>query len=191
MIVLGIDPDTTHTGVGLIKDGRAIYAKLVEVPNRKAKVRERILRMIDAVDEFLADFRINHPEGTQIGKIVVEGQRHRTNGKARAQDMIHLAQVAGAIAGSCRSYWPGIEIEIPEPQEWKGSVKKAIFTRRVLKDLGLELSPRGGIQYTGSKTVVRVPGTTKLAEKDSSHPIDGLGLAHWGYLRTPLRSLRR
>ena len=191
MIVLGIDPDTKTTGLGLLNDGKPIYAHLIEVPDRKAKVNVRILRMVDAVESFLSNFRVEQPEGAAIEKIVIEGQRHRPGSKVRPQDLIHLAQVAGAIAGVCSALWPGVQIVMPEPTAWKGSVKKDVFTRRILKDLGLELSEKGGLQFADAKVTVRLPGTTKLKKSDSSHPIDGLGLALWGYRNTSLREMSR
>jgi hypothetical protein len=187
MIVLGIDPDTKTTGLGLLNDGRPIYAKLVAVAKRTEKIDQRKLSMINALTDFLTDFRIDQPEASQIERIVIEGQRHRPGSPVRPQDLIHLGQVAGALVGICRTLWPGVEILMPEPSDWKGSIRKDIFTRRILSNLDLELDERGGLAYKGSKPQVRVPGTPGLSKRDSSHPIDGLGLAHWGYLRLPLR----
>gem|GEM_PF-2552943 len=187
MIVLGIDPDTKTTGVGLVNAGSPIYAQLVTVPNKTAKVNVRILQMIDQMESFLSNFRVEQPEGASIAKIVVEGQRFRPGSPVRPQDLIHLAQVAGSIAGICRALWPGVEIVMPEPTDWKGSIKKATFTRRILKDLGLTIGADGGLVFVGSPIKLRLPGTTKLSKTDSSHPIDGLGMALWGYRMMPLR----
>lgn len=189
MIVLGIDPDTKTTGIGLLNDGRPIHARLIEVPKRRAPVGERILQMIDRLDDVLSDLRIDLPEGQHVERIIVEGQRHRPGSPVRAQDLIHLAQVAGIAAGLCRVLWPGREIVMPEPSDWKGSVRKDAFTRRILRDLELEHAPNGGLRYRGG--TVRVPGTPSLKKADATHVIDGLGLALWGWRTAPrIRSSR-
>lgn len=181
MIVLGFDPDTKTTGLGLTDGDRPIYAKLIAVPNRKAAMHTRRMAMVQAIYSQVAEFRDSHPDAQRVELIVIEGQRIRTYERVRPQDIVHLGQIAGAIAGVCRALWPGVAIAMPEPGDWKQSIRKDIFTRRLLKWMHLEHDERGGLRYVGGK--VRVPGTPGLNETDSSHVIDALGLARWGAMR--------
>lgn len=184
--ILGIDPDTKTVGIGVVssegESSWASYAHLLAVKNRKAPVRKRILELIHSTPETLKRLRMEVTELSCLDAIVVEGQRHRPHTAARAQDLIHLAQVAGILIGTCRELWPSAQIFFPEPAEWKGTIKKAVFTKRVLENLNLTHSTSTGLCFVGGN--LRVPGTTKITKADSSHVIDGLGLANWGIKKT-------
>lgn len=181
MIVLGIDPDTKTAGIGIAQDGKPIYGSLVAVKNARDPVARRINQMIDLLAQELTKVRMGDPEPVQIDKIVVEGQTHRTGSRVRPQDLIHLAQVAGMAVGICKELWPTIEIIIPPPADWKGSIPKAVFTKKLLRWLNITYDPRGGLRYRDGK--VRVPGTYTLPKAKATHVIDALGMARWGALR--------
>jgi len=177
MIVLGFDPDTKTTGFAMMRDKTPLHARLLAVPNRREPIATRRLKMVEVLSDFLSDFRIENPDAMHVDRIVVEGQRIRAGGRARPQDIVHLAQMAGAIVGACRMLWPQVEILVPEPQDWKGTVRKDVFTRRILRNLMLE-HQTGGLYYAGGH--VRVPGTVNLKQADVTHVVDALGLALWG-----------
>lgn len=178
MIVLAVDPDTTTIGWALTRDRVPVRAGLVEVPAR-TKVAQRKLDVMRAFERELSRLRTSDiPEFTSVDRIVVEGQRHRVGSKVRPQDLINLAQVAGFCAGVLQSLYPSAELVIPEPADWKGTVKKEAFTKRILADYDLVVTAEG-LCY--SKSTCRVPGTQGLRKAKATHVIDALGMARWGW----------
>lgn len=188
MIVLAVDPDTTTIGFAILRDAVPIRAALVEV-KAGGKVNDRKLRVMEAFDAEITRLQTVYelPELTRVDRIVVEGQRHRVGSKVRPQDLLNLAQVAGFCAGALLSRWPSAQLVIPEPAEWKGTIKKERFTQRILSDFGLAVTPEG-LMFVGS--TLRLPGTQGLRPSKATHVIDALGLAKWGY-RTASPEMRR
>jgi hypothetical protein len=186
LTILGIDPDTKTTGVGIVRGGRPVYGTLIEVPDRRAKIDKRRLTMADRVALWFANARLLLEEARSVDIVIVEGQRIYTPKPGekgpRPADILHLGQVAGMALGCARMAYPVAELQCPLPAKWKGTMKKAAFTKKALKELGLEVTDRG-LVFAGSKA--RVPGTVGLDPKDATHTIDALALAHWAYMRQP------
>jgi hypothetical protein len=185
MIVFGFDPGTKTAGFGVLNDGRPVHAHLFKAEKLRAKLDVRRLDIIQQVSDYLSDYRVEAPEAMDVERIIIESQTYRTGSPVRAQDLIHVGHLTGAMAGICRLLWPHVEIVIVRPEDWKASVPKAVMTKRILKDLGLAYDPRGGLSYVDG--TVRVPGSTTANKKDAGDVIDALGLAKWGY-RTRVRS---
>lgn len=183
-VVLAVDPDTTTVGWAITRDRIIIRAGLVSVPakGKAAQRKQAVMLAFQAEMERLRTSEI--PEFQAVDRIVVEGQTHRPGSPVRAQDLIHLAQVAGFCAGALRSLYPSAELLIPTPQEWKGSIAKAIFTKRILNDFEIDATD-AGLVYRGS--MIRVPGTQGLRKTKATHVLDALGLARWGWRTAPLR----
>lgn len=180
MNILGIDPDTKTTGLGIVVDGRPRYGQLIAVPKRGAKWVTRRPLMVAALNEAISMLCYNTPDAEHIDIIVVEGQFIYTDGKARPNDILHLAQMAGAAMAAARAAYPTATLLVPLPVDWKGSVRKDIFTKALLQKLQLNPTSRG-LEFSGS--TARLPGTVKLPAKDATHVIDALGLARWAHMR--------
>jgi len=189
MNILGIDPDTKTTGLGVVVSGRPVHGKLVCVPKRTAKWEVRRPLMVRALNEAMSELRFKTPDAERIDIIVVESQfiyppKGASKGTLRPNDILHLAQIAGAALAAAMEAYPTASVLVPTPKEWKGSTKKEAFTDALLKKLGLTPTARG-LEFTGSPQKVRLPGTTSLSPKDATHVIDALGLARWAHMRTP------
>lgn len=180
MIALGIDPDTTTTGFGLLRDGRAIYGGIIEVPKGKGKAAGRLLAMVDKAAKVLGELRLDNQDFQHVDVIVIEGQVHYPRSKVRPNDLIALGRVAGALLAVTMELWPMARIELPEPRDWKGTVPKGVFTKRILKNLELAHDPRGGLCYVPTEVGLRLPGTIGMTKTNAGHCIDALGLARWG-----------
>jgi Holliday junction resolvasome RuvABC endonuclease subunit len=185
--ILGIDPDTKTTGLGIISNGLPTHGRLVVVPKRTAKWEVRRPAMVRAINEAMAELRFKTPDARSIDIIVVESQfiyppKGADKGTKRPNDILHLAQIAGAALSAAIENYPTASILVPLPAEWKGTARKDAFTTALLKKLKLQPTARG-LEFVGS--TARLPGTTKLAEKDATHVIDALGLARWAHMRTP------
>lgn len=187
MNILGIDPDTKTTGIGIVTNGRPTHGRLVVVPKRTAKWEVRRPAMVRAINEAMAELRFKTPDAEHIDIIVVESQfiyppKGAEKGTKRPNDILHLAQIAGAALAAAIDNYPTATVLVPLPVEWKGTTRKDAFTASLLKKLGLEPTARG-LEFVSS--TARLPGTTKLAPKDATHVIDALGLARWAHMRTP------
>ena len=187
MNILGIDPDTKTTGIGIIANGRPTHGRLVVVPKRNAKWELRRPAMVRALNEALAGLRFKASDAERVDIIVVESQfiyppKGKEKGTKRPNDILHLAQIAGAALSAAIDAYPTASVLMPTPVEWKGTARKDSFTTTLLKKLGLEPTARG-LEFIGS--TARLPGTTKLAPTDATHVIDALGLARWAHMRTP------
>lgn len=185
MITFGFDPGTKTGGFAVLNNGAPVHAHLFKASKVSAKIDVRRLDIIAQMTDYLSDYRIESPEALQVERIIIEGQLHRAGSKVRPNDLIRLGHMTGAIAGICRMLWPQTEIVIVDPQDWKGSVRKDVMTRRIMTDLGLVYDERGGLRYDGGK--VRVPGSHSANKKDAADVIDALGMAKWGF-RTRVRT---
>ena len=183
MISLGLDPDTTHVGFGILASnvGEALFdlhhpvlAGLIDVCDDKAAVEDRIQSLALIVPQVFASLATKF----QPNIIVIESQRYRTHSKVDAQDLIMLAQAAGICMAAARCVWPRAGMFTPEPADWKGSIPKEVFTRRLISRMKLGQGPtirrRCAITYNGAEISERLPASKH------THAIDALGLARWG-----------
>lgn len=127
MIAFGLDPDLHNTGWAIVdSNGPSLLdCGVVKIPN-KFKRREAAVEMAMALAQC---------EFPAFARVVIEGQEcYLGKGKAKPQDLIHLAHVSGAattlfVGSSC--------VQILLPKEISG-VPKHIRQARAFKKLGIE-----------------------------------------------------
>ena len=181
-IAIGIDPDLHHVGVAVASRSRILALRSISVPNA--------LRGPDAVTVMALALREIHDIVSLVNGVVthiaVEGQTvyPASSGKTvRPQDLIRLAQVAGAALAHCTNAIPSPAwIECPEPVLWKGQVPKAIHQVRTLNAYGGETAgwkwvmpkvKQKGIVVMANPVGIVLPGA------QWTHVLDALGLARW------------
>jgi hypothetical protein len=202
---IGIDPDLHSLFTAVIQseeDGR--NPVLLRVHTTKCKG----LRDEAAVTAILNQYKSNHTESRasfgfgacdMVDSVTVESQRILHNA-ARPQDLLHLAQVAGGLV----SYWSlngrqyespnfvagksGVaiisDIQLVQPQEWKGSVPKHIKQARVFSALGIPYDLAGGrTQYAVPKYWQQYDADNNMNAGDWMDAADSVGLALYGYLK--------
>lgn len=173
MRVLGIDPGTRRTGFGLL-DGDNVAAVACGHSRPKVKGLQAVISMIDCLESCFDMFDDYEPE-----LIVVESQQAYTGqarNRSRPQDLVHLAQVAGACCSLTRAYWPSSQMLLVPPMVWKGQVPKAISQARTLRDLGIPYKklPKYAIPDP-------IPEWGKpLRRGDWFEIVDALGLSRYG-----------
>lgn len=144
--IIGIDPGERHTGLVLFRGGQVQKVKLL---SRKHK--DLALNVCVQVDE-LKDFIFD----CHGGRLAVEIPRIYPDSPVRVNDIIRLAFVAGALAGTSERSL------VVEPRIWKGTTPKKIHNERILKVLP-ELR----------EFLARCP------KGKQEHIIDAAGLALW------------
>jgi len=162
-----------HTpAMALLEDGRCRNAVLGRVSTSLtgAEAVAEVSRLLPVLAADLVEDWILKLESALV---VVEGQQfYGAKGRARPQDLINLAQTAGA---ACASLAPWAkQILIPLPQQWKGSIPKKVKHKRILNKLG----------WTFHEGRVVVPAACPLdvefPPSKWTHVIDAIGLAQWG-----------
>jgi len=167
--VLGVDPDSTHTAWAIISGDDAQAVGVWKTKRSGAATTVRQLSM--AMEEIL---------GESFDLVVVEGQQYHHGNSTPAKDLIKLAQISGGIAGLFMA-GPGSKVVIPEPFEWKKTVKKTIHQTRTYRGLGLLSQVGAGYAYpTGCAGLAKVRGAGALNMGDWKHVGDALGLAAYG-----------
>jgi hypothetical protein len=158
----GLDPDTNHIGFAILNpQGRVLRADLIECADLNAVVERRVLDLLfRALPATLADL-------VPFDLICVEGQR-----------WIHLAQVAGGCVSALKAHSPTARIFFPFPSEWKGTIKKEIFTKRIMKTMRLTSCTK-----TNQLCQDGVPISRAFPRGKHTHMIDAIGLARWAQLR--------
>jgi hypothetical protein len=197
MIALGIDPDLHCTAWGVVSTApnlanpiRAVGIVTVDRKLTGTAAVEAMLRQLSiALDEPFCLFNID--------TVIIEGQNLSGQGgrkHARPQDIIHLAQVAGAAAGIAQAACPlAFEgVRIPSPEVWKGSVPKGAMQGRLYTRLGVPFTFKGGDgdQYavpdwgqdvgTFHRFAHGGKASRKINPGDWKHLGDALLLAVWG-----------
>lgn len=119
MIYIGVDPGVRECGVA------------IEWPRER-----RAFLVRGTLDTMVRDIQRPIPEvlGFDLS-VCVEGQQFYGTEKSKGdpQDLIRLAQVAGAVLGALCLRAPG-RYEIPLPRVWKGSTPKTIHHARLARD---------------------------------------------------------
>jgi hypothetical protein len=161
MISVGIDPDTSATGVAIVMtEGTKIEdveAWVVRAKGRKAE--DRVMGMAWGLAELL-------PRLLKVAHVVVvEWQAIRPTDR-RPNDILNLAAVAGMAMGiaHCAHLREPIILN-PLPVRWKGSIPKDVHQRRILSESGLSLDS---------------PAFCGIIPSLRTHAVDAVGLALWG-----------
>lgn len=166
MILLGIDPDTKATGMGVFKGGKPVMARSCISKGRYAK--DRAAGSIEAIHEALREIEIDlAPPGRPPElKVAIEWQKIRAGENAgKAQNIADLLGISYACLAVVKFVFPYSQILLPLPAEWKGTIPKGVHQKRLRKKLGLD----------GANAEL-LAGMTNT---NASHAIDGLGLALW------------
>jgi len=172
MFVLGCDPDLHNTAFAVVENSRCRGLELARIDaklTQEAAVAAMAWEVCKAVRKLFGRF-------PDIQRVVVEGQQIYQQGRARPKDLIKLAQVAGAVAGTASEFCQ--DIRIPLPNTWKGSVPKIVKHKRILNAVGWSY-------HSNSARVVPkdVDIDVSFPPGKWTHLIDAIGLASWGEKR--------
>jgi Holliday junction resolvasome RuvABC endonuclease subunit len=139
--VRAFDPDTGTTGWAILtismRSGQWFPRTLAtgSIAHKKRSTgAARVQHMIDAIDQYAHDY----PEAPDYD--IVEGQEFYSGSEVDANDLIHLAQVAGALRLVCCGP-SGKAISMPTPREWKGTKRKEGMHVRAQRRLGALIKP--------------------------------------------------
>ena len=150
MITIGIDPDTHHTSLVILDGTRVKWAHVLTVP-RKLTGKAAVYATIQAamrLPDTLPDVKVD--------MIVVEAMQVYGDAPEKANSLLPLSTIGGAVMAILSNKYPNAGICLPKPPEWKGQVPKKIHHKRILKAL------------------------ENAEALTSSHLIDAGGLAQWG-----------
>lgn len=165
-ITIGIDPDTKATGIGVLADGRPVFATTAEAGGRLAynRVKEMGYSLYRALTRCRTSPVLLNGRGMEV-VIVVEWFKLRPpdlrKGVKMCNDMMNLQAVAGMAYKAAMHVFPEAEVKHVYPIEWKGTIPKKIHQERLRRKLGK-------------------PGEAFLScfiKTKASHVLDGLGLA--------------
>lgn len=168
--VLGFDPDIHHCGWAIVLDFVTIEVGLIMQRGPKKdwpKGYKAAEMMCLRVQESLATrfFRVD--------AAAVEGQHVYMGRAERANDLLLVATVTGAAMATIAGQ-KDVMLDIIEPRDWKGTVRKDIMFKRILRS--------AGIQYVEDSNPLEIfwgdiwPDPPK-SRRDQEHAIDALGLA--------------
>lgn len=167
---LGVDPGLHRVAWALVTDtegqGRIEEVGIVRSDGETAE--RAVVAMIKALDG------ANVPSSFTA---VVEGQEIYKGMTKNPMDILHLAQVAGAVAGRLNPEG----LRMPLPKEWKGTTPKDVHQLWVLEAYGIageRVSAKDGARPLPGAMEAR--GSHTIKSNEWSHVIDAIGLARWG-----------
>jgi hypothetical protein len=179
---LGIDPGVQSCALAVVNDQLAIERVAFVKVKQSLSPDEALMHMVNIVQTAVADL------GRDVEVFVVEGQQvYGGRGGVPANDLLSLANVAGALLGYCAmeaGKTPGSVVYFPRPRQWKGQQPKDVNQANTLTKLGLQYAvAKGQEPYcypTGCAQVSRVRGWHGTNRGDWKHISDAAGLALWG-----------
>lgn len=173
---IGIDPDTTSTGLAVVHQleetsYRTLYVALVKARGKKAADRRAPMAraLLETMRYLQSTFGINGDDVT----VAIEWQRLRPTGERNPNAIVDLNGIAGA-ALTAASLLPDATLLTPIPIEWKGTIPKEVKQRRVLSHLGLTEDLRHE-----DVTLGKIVGAEDITASKKTHVLDALGLAEW------------
>ncbi len=181
---LGVDPDLHDLAFGFWNDAGPVTAFVMhEKEDKSLSGRERVERMCASCYFSLRTALGDH----EITRVAVEGQSLKRTGAAqhaRPGDIVKLAQVAGNVLGQLmQRLGTSVVFDLPEPEEWKGSVAKHAMQARLYEDLGWGYAIAG----TGKGRYARptyIPSSFRHITKGQwKHVGDALLLARWAHTK--------
>lgn len=170
-IALGLDPDTNTTAWAIVSPGQILSVGMIR---RTKGVDEGMVRLSAvALPSILS--------GRKIDVAVVEGQEIYLGSPAAPNDIVKLAQIAGALLGQLALLLPETALVLPTPATWKKQTPKPIHQARVLSRFGLLYEQRAKYSLpAGCAKSARIHGADKLKDSDWLHVSDAVGLAAFG-----------
>ncbi len=176
MRALAFDPDLHNTGWALVEKGASDVLHVrdvgcIKVPTQIKKKKTKGEWAVRLMSRAVAEWDRPVPWIEEI--YVVEGQQIYFGKTPNPQNIVHLAQVAGA----CLAWSDCEHTYLPSPSQWKGSVEKHIHQARICKKLGWDYEIRAS-----GKNRYAVPTNAPFSLKATEwkHCMDAIGLAIWG-----------
>lgn len=169
-MLLAIDPHLHGLGVALF-DGEGALVRAFYCPSGRAPGARGPGAWVACSNALLGALA-----GAPVAVVVVERMEVARGGTRRVvdpDDLLELAGVAGAVAGS----FPNARHYGYQARTWKGGVPADIFARRVAGRIAagaVKVAEGGGVEVPALP-----PGRQEKALADAMHAI-GLGLYHWG-----------
>ncbi len=135
--VFGFDPDINHAGycgykfrysnVGKITPLEVHMGVVVPAPGTK-----RMAKAVSMSEAIISGMHMGLPQHNDCDLYaLIEGQEIYHNAKdplkttvAKANDLMLLAYVSGAIVQRMQNFYREIDIKLVKPKEWKGNAKK-------------------------------------------------------------------
>ena len=151
--LLAVDPGKSTCGVALF-----LSRRLRETAFLKA---ENTYMLGKAVEDWLATARQRYLLPDVLDQLVTEGQQVYGGRSADPNDLLPLAYLCGAIHVRIKAH----QTLMPLPREWKGSLKKEIFTKQILLRL--------------HKDELTIINETKCPPSKLHNVIDAAGLGLW------------
>lgn len=167
MSVLGIPPSLLAVDPGKLTCGVALFLsrKLRATAFLKA---ENTFLLGRAVEDWTREAQQRFLLPDVVDQLVTEGQQVYGGRSADPNDLLPLAYLCGAVHVRIRAH----QTLMPLPREWKGSLKKEIFTKQILLRL--------------HKDELCIINETKCPASKLHNVIDAAGLGLWalGSLRS-------
>ena len=179
--VTGMDPDVHGCAFAYLTewDDNTLSIKVRIVRQKEFKQRDAALALIRQ-DAFVDALYCPADDAYFPDVFVAEGQDVRYAGKtsyANPQDVCNLSLISGAAilaADTEYSY-------CPLPREWKGTVRKDIHQKRILRKLGIDFTMKGGQKpYPVPVNFKQYCSGGRVNAGDWQDLTDAVGLALWG-----------
>lgn len=186
-ICIGADPDLTDTSIAIIDydSGVLLYGLVVHSSHKKND--KQGVKLQRAIRDVSREMHIHaHGEDSTMGMAhvvaaAIESQepRHAVRKGARTTDLITLATVSGAVAGSVASLYPNMLL-LPKPWMWKGNVPKQVHQARIFSAMGMGYIPVGKNPSDGYCRPKDPPDCVKhIKQTHWKHLADAIGLARY------------
>lgn len=152
VIYVGIDPDTTHTGVAVLHGNGDV--QLLAIAAKGRTMADRAVEMARNLSGMLCGFQ-------SFDFLAVEWQALHPGREKNPNAIMGVMAVAGMALSATASRSHGVYT--PLPSEWRGTMPKAVIQARILK----EADGRATAELERLKPAHR------------EHCIDALGLCYW------------
>lgn len=181
---LGVDPDLHDLALGFWNDSGPVTAYVVHLPkDTSLSGRERVERMCGSAYYSLGHILAEHKPTA----VAVEGQSLKRAGSdqhARPGDIVKLAQVAGNVLGQLMVLLGHtVPFDLPEPEEWKGSVAKHAMQARMYSDLGWGYAIAGSGKGRYARPLKIPSPFSHITKGQWKHVGDALLLARWAHTK--------
>jgi len=180
MYFIGCDPDLHCTAIAVVdENGKVSLVKAIKVPQTKGRVNQvAVLDMIQAIYE-----KLQAAIALGVKCVAVESQEIAYTARQGVNpcDLVMLANISVALGKRfLTGYGRTIQLLMPVPQEWKGSVPKQIHQARILNRVDWLCAKAGSDPKTGyCYPTSLVAESFGLNKGDWKHAVDAIGLALW------------
>lgn len=152
--VLAVDPGKKKAGIALFVNERLVVADLLRADNTFTLGKIAWMWWSREADRAGLDLKVD--------RLVTEAQEVYPGMKtANPNDLLPLAYLCGFLHAKIEAE----ETLMPRPREWKGSIQKDIFTRRILSRL--------------HKDEIRIVDGVACPKGELHNVVDAVGLGLW------------